>query len=166
LDIDDRPSKTRRKREMHELQALGERLVSLPETQLAAMELPERLRDAVLQARAITARGGLKRQLQYIGRLMREVDAGRIREAIERLDGAGRLERARHLAAEHWRTQLIEGGDASLEEFFSRYPSVERQRLRLAVRKAKAEYDSDRPPRYQRELFRLLHGLVGIEDGN
>lgn len=80
--IDERPSKSQRKREMHELQALGERLVALPEARLRAMPLPPELLDAVLEARAISARGGRKRQLQYIGRLMREVDAEPIRAAL------------------------------------------------------------------------------------
>ena len=69
------PSKSERKRQMLALQALGERLVGLSETELSTINIPDaRLKEAVLEARRITARGGLKRQLQYIGKLMRSVD--------------------------------------------------------------------------------------------
>jgi ribosome-associated protein len=78
----DRPSKTRLKRQMHELQQLGERLAALTPAQLARIELPEALREQIELARRITSREGLRRQLQYIGRLMRDVDADAIRLAL------------------------------------------------------------------------------------
>ncbi|OGA20916.1 MAG: hypothetical protein A3I02_00715 [Betaproteobacteria bacterium RIFCSPLOWO2_02_FULL_67_26] len=81
----DRPSKTQRKKQVHALQDLGAELVELSAEQLAAIELPESLRDAVEAARRITARGARRRQLQYIGKLMRRVDAGPIRAALAAL---------------------------------------------------------------------------------
>jgi ribosome-associated protein len=74
---EERVSKTRLKREMHARQEIGEALVALPEPRLAELDLPERLRDAVLEARRISKFGALRRQLQYIGRLMRDVDGRR-----------------------------------------------------------------------------------------
>ena len=71
-------SKSQRKREMHALQALGKTLVELPQEQLGRLDLPETLRDAIMQARSITKRGALRRQLQYVGRVMRDVDADHI----------------------------------------------------------------------------------------
>ena len=68
------PSKTRRKREMLALQELGVELVGLDDEQLAALNLPDALRDAVVQARRITRFEARRRQLQYIGKLMRGVD--------------------------------------------------------------------------------------------
>ncbi|MDH4181880.1 MAG: DUF615 domain-containing protein, partial [Betaproteobacteria bacterium] len=78
-------SKTRRKQAMHDLQDLGEALVALDPKALAKLDLPERLADAVAQARGITRHEARRRQLQYVGRLMRDVDPAPIRAALERL---------------------------------------------------------------------------------
>ncbi|HWY73643.1 MAG TPA: ribosome biogenesis factor YjgA [Burkholderiaceae bacterium] len=85
-DPGERPSKTRLKQQMHELQRLGEQLAALPPAQLARIELPEKLREQIELARRITAREGLRRQLQYVGRLMRTVDADAIRAALAAVD--------------------------------------------------------------------------------
>jgi len=81
------PSKTRLKRQMHELQRLGERLVALGPAQLQRIELPEALREQIEVARRITAREGLRRQLQYVGRLMRDADADAIRAQLAAVTG-------------------------------------------------------------------------------
>jgi ribosome-associated protein len=77
-----RPSKTELKRQMHELQRLGEQLVGLSPARLQRIDLPERLREQVEAARRIKSREGLRRQLQYIGRLMRAADAESIRAEL------------------------------------------------------------------------------------
>ena len=82
-DGDGSVSKTRRKQEMHELQALGERLVELNNRQLQALALPEDLHEAVMDSRAITKHEARRRHLQFIGRLMRSVDAEPIREKLK-----------------------------------------------------------------------------------
>lgn len=152
-------SKSQRKREMLALQALGERLVELPAPQLDRIDLPADLREAVHAARAITARGGRKRQLQYIGKLMRGVDAQPIRDAIERLDGNDRAEQAILHRAESWRARLLDEGDAALGELIDACPGADRQHLRRLARDAAAERAAERPPRLQRELFRALREL-------
>jgi ribosome-associated protein len=83
----ERPSKTRLKRQMHDLQRLGERLVALGPAQLQRLELPEQLREQVEFARRITAREALRRQLQYLGRLMRDTDADAIRARLAMVTG-------------------------------------------------------------------------------
>ncbi len=83
--LDERPSKSSRKRAAHAAQALGERLIALKETDLARLPLPENLLDAVREARRIKARGGLSRQKQYIGKLMRDLDTAAIEDALENL---------------------------------------------------------------------------------
>lgn len=155
----DRPSRSQRKRDMLELQGLGERLVDLPKEVVEGLPLPDALRDAVVAARSITARGGRKRQLQFIGRLMREVDAGPIRTALAELDGRGAVDKAAFRAAERWRARLIED-DGALTEFVDRYPDTDRQHLRRLVRDTRAETEAGRPPRHRRELFRYLHTLL------
>jgi len=86
-DPRERPSKTRLKRQMHELQRLGERLAALAPAQLAQIELPEALREQIELTRRITAREALRRQLQYVGRLMRQADADAIRAALANVAG-------------------------------------------------------------------------------
>lgn len=83
---EERPSKSELKRQMHALQALGEQLVELKRDQLARMELPEELRDAVEFAHRITSRGARRRHMQYLGKLMRQVDADAVRAALSRID--------------------------------------------------------------------------------
>ena len=86
-DPRERPSKTQLKRQMHELQRLGERLAALTPAQLARIELPEALREQIELTRRITAREALRRQLQYVGRLMRQADADAIRAALVDIGG-------------------------------------------------------------------------------
>ena len=87
VDPGERPSKTRLKRQMHELQRVGERLAALAPAQLARIELPEGLREQIELARRITSREALRRQLQYVGRLMRDADADAIRAALAHITG-------------------------------------------------------------------------------
>jgi len=83
--LDERPSKSSRKRAAHAAQALGERLIALKESDLVRLPLPESLLDAVREARRIKARGGLSRQKQYIGKLMRDLDTAAIEDALDTL---------------------------------------------------------------------------------
>lgn len=166
MSDDTSPSKSQLKRDMQALQDLGERLVALPQARLDRVELPAALRDAVLEARRISARGGRKRQLQYIGKLMRHVDAAPIEAAIARMDGNDQAATALLHQAERWRERLLEAGDDALTEFLDRYPGADRQRLRQLQRNARAERDSEKPPRYQRELFRLVSETLRVEEHN
>jgi ribosomal 50S subunit-associated protein YjgA (DUF615 family) len=105
---DERPSKTQRKKEVEALQALGERLVELNADQLAKVPLPDDLRDAVLEAKRIRSREGRRRQLQYIGKLMREIDPAPIARELERWDGQSREATAVHHRIERWRLRLLD----------------------------------------------------------
>ena len=82
---EERPSKSARKRAAHAAQPLGERLIGLKEADLARLPRPDLLRDAIREAKRIKARGGLSRQKQYIGKLMRDVDPEPIETALESL---------------------------------------------------------------------------------
>ena len=154
------PSKSQLKRESLALQDLGAELVKLPESQLAALDLPEKLRDAIELARRITSHGAQKRQRQYIGRLMHDVDAEPIRALLEQLRGSDRVSKARFQETERWRDRLIAEGDTALAEFLERRPTADRQHLRRLVREAAQEAAAGRPPRHARELFRYIQGLA------
>jgi len=151
-------SKTRRKREMHELQALGVALVALPEGMLQAMALDAKLLEAVLEAKRITAHEGKRRQIQYIGRLMREVDPAPIRARIAELEGSSAQASARHRRLEGWRERLI-GDDEALTAFAAEHPGADLQALRALIRNARKEASLGKPPHAFRELFRLLKEL-------
>jgi len=148
-------SKTRRKREMHELQALGVALVALPEGMLQAMALDAKLLEAVLEAKRITAHEGKRRQIQYIGRLMRDVDPAPIRARIAELEGSSAQASARHRRLEGWRERLI-GDDEALTAFAAEHPGADLQALRALIRNARKEASLGKPPHAFRELFRLL----------
>lgn len=153
------PSKSQRKRDAHALQDLGEQLVALSATQLDAIDLPESVRDAVRFARSLDARGARKRQLKFIGRLLRDADGNAIRAAIDILHGRNRQDAAcfRHL--ETLRERLISEGDGALTDVLAAHPHADRQRLRQLIRQARLEREQHRPPRSARVLFRLLREL-------
>lgn len=153
-------SKSQRKRDMAALQKLGEELTKLSPTELARVDLPEALREAIEAARRIHKRGAHQRQLQYIGRLIRGVDAAPIRAGLDRLKGTSREAAALQHRIEHWRERLLAGGDAEVAELIETYPAVDRQRLHQLVRNAKQEHAAQRPPRFSRELFRFLRDLM------
>ena len=154
-DADAAPSKTRRKKDMHALQALGEALVGLDPSKLKELELPERLADAIGQARSITKHEARRRQLQYVGRLMRDVDPEPIRAALERMETLPRAERAQFAAAERWRDRLLEE-EGAIAEFIAAHPGANLAELAELVHEARSERASGRPPHKFRALFRRV----------
>ena len=148
-------SKTKRKQQMHELQALGADLVALPEARLAAMPLPAELLAAAREAQRITSHEGRRRQIQYIGRLMRGVDPEPIREQLAAWQGRSRASAARLHALERWRERLL-ADDEALTEFARERPGADLQALRALIRNARKEAREHRPPRAFRALFRVL----------
>ena len=159
MQDEEKPSKTQRKREMHELQTLGTRLVELNSEQLAAIGLPEGLRDAIEFAQRTTKHEARRRQMQYIGRLMRSVDPGPIREKLKIWDGVSAQHTAEQHKVERWRDRLIED-DSSVDELVRAHPAIDARHLRALARKARDERASGAPPRAYRELFRALREIV------
>jgi len=158
----ERPSKTQRKKQMNELQALGERLVTLNAAQLDGIGLPEDLRTAVAEAQGMPRRESRRRQMQYIGRLMRDVDAEPIREKIAAWEGLSREHAAKLHAIERWRERLLDD-DAAIEELLRGRPGADSQRLRTLTRNARAEREAARQPKSYRELFRLLRDILELK---
>ena len=151
-------SKTQRKKAVHLLQALGEELVELNDDQLAAIELPEALRDAVMAARRITKFEARRRQLQYIGKLMRRVEVEPIRAALDALLAGSRRQIAAHKRIEAWRERLL-AGPGALDELLAEYPGADAQQLRVLVHGALREHDAGSPPRSFREIYQALRAL-------
>lgn len=153
--IEEQPSKTRVKKAMHELQSLGDSLVGLSAAQLAGFDLPPALSDAIAEARRISSHGARRRQMQYIGRLMRDIDAAPIRARLADLEGTSREARARQKQLERWRERLV-ADDAALTEYAAEHPGLDVQSFRTLIRNARREIEAGKPPRAQRELFRIL----------
>jgi ribosome-associated protein len=151
-------SKTRRKREMHELQALGVALVELPETLLKDMRLSQRLLDAVFEAKRIKSHEAKRRQIQYIGRLMREIDPTTIRSRLAEIEGRSAQATAAHRRLEAWRERLM-ADDGALTAFAAEHPGADLQALRTLIRNSRKEQKESKPPRAYRELFRVLKAI-------
>lgn len=152
-------SKTRRKRQMHDLQALGEALVRLPAEQLARLELPEHLRQAVVECRSMTRHEAIRRQRQYIGRLMRDIDAGPIAAQLEAMQAPSRRQTALFHRAERWRNDLVADPEA-VAAFVRDFPEADPHRLRSLAAAAAEERAAERPPRRYRELFQLINTIL------
>jgi len=159
---DELTSKTRKKKDMLALQDLGVKLVELNEQQLEAMQLPESLLEAVLEARRLTRHEARRRQMQYIGRLMRDLDAAPIRDRLDKWLGQGREHTAQLHALERWREDLL-AGDPALERFLREHPGADSQKLRTLIRNARREQGAALPPKSYRELFRVLRDITTKE---
>lgn len=161
-DPDARPSKSALKREMHALQEIGEELVALSKDALGRLDLPERLYDAVRQARNITSHEGKRRQLQYVGKIMRslhESEVAAIRRALDAIKGVSKAETARLHTLERWRERLLADDDA-LTKLLADHPRADAQQLRTLIRNARREQQQQRPPKAFRELFQVLRELL------
>jgi ribosome-associated protein len=154
------PSKSQLKRDMTALQDLGAELVELSRERLAKIDMPERLRDAILEAQRITKHEARRRQMQYIGKIMREIDPAPLREAMDEVNGVSAAANARQHRLEKLRTQLMED-EAAFGDVARAYPAADIQHLRQLRRNALKEAEQGKPPRAFRELFRQLRELDG-----
>ena len=150
-------SRSEMKRDMLELQRLGEAIVKLSPGQFATIPLDDEvLAEAIHTARRIKHREGLRRQMQFIGKLMRKIDTGNISIAFQKLQD-GRKEEARKFhELELWRDHLIETGPSATEEVVTKYPKGDRQHIRQLIMQAAKEKNANKPPASARKLFRYL----------
>jgi ribosome-associated protein len=154
------PSKSARKRAATAAQDLGTRLIALKESELKALDLPEILADAILLAKRITSRGGLARQRQYIGKLMRDVDPAPIELALGAESRLSALEAEKHKRVEAWRARLLSEGSSALDELVKWRPDADRKALQVLITKATStRVDSGSRERASRELFRAVRSL-------
>jgi ribosome-associated protein len=161
----ERPSKSERKRRSDDLQALGEALIDLPQSELDALPLPDPLREAVMLARRITAHGGLYRQKQYIGKLMRKIDAEPIRAALDAKGERERVQALRFRRVEQWRDRLLQEGAAAIEHLRAESKvQIDIQVLGELVDRARAERARGGPPHSSRELFRVLREALDTRE--
>lgn len=155
----DRPSKSQIKRELDALQDLGKEMTGLGTETLNRIPLPEDVRDAIDEYAKMRSFGAQRRQLQLIGKLMRNLDYNLVRQAIDLATGESRAAVAAHHSAERLRDRLLTDKEF-LTGFIAQYPAVDVQTLRRLIRSAQKEQSENKPPKSARELYRLLHALV------
>ena len=157
----DRPSKSQRKRDMIALQKLGEQLVGESRDRVQRVPMPDILRDAILECQRVKAHEGRRRQVQYIGRLMRElneVEVAAIQKAVDSWKGQSKAEAAALHALERQRERLL-ANDQALTELIALHPDIDAQHLRTLIRNARKEQEQQKPPKASREIFQILKTL-------
>jgi ribosome-associated protein len=154
-------SKSQKKRDMLALQDMGEALVRLSVDSIRKLELPEQLLAAVLEAKRIPAskHGGFKRQMQYIGKVMRNVDSVPIAEQLEAMSAPNKKQTALHHLAERWRARLLEDATA-IGGFLNEFPDADRARLEQYIRSTQDEKAKGKPPKHFRLLYQVLHDTI------
>ena len=153
------PSKTKIKKQMHELRDLGKELTELGKDQLAQLDIPENLRDALREMKSINKFGAQRRQIQYIGKLMRDVNPAPILAKLDAWKGKSQHHVAYMHQLERWRDRLLES-DAALTELLSAHPQADAQRLRTLIRNAQKEMEAQKPPKNFREIFQVLREII------
>lgn len=151
----DKISKTKRKQQMLELQDLGEELVALSKDALKKTPMSDELREAIKEYQRIPTHGAHRRQMQYIGKIMRNEDTAPIIEKLKQLKGSSTAATALLHRIERYRTEMI-AKDEAITQFLSDFPAVEAQPLRALVRNARKEAEQVKPPKAYRELFQLI----------
>lgn len=149
------PSKSQLKREATRLQHLGKRLTELKADQLEALDLSEQLLHAIHEHHRFTSRGAKHRQLQFIGRVMRDIDAAALTEQLEQLQGNTGQSKHTHHAVEQWRARLVDDPQA-LTQFIVAHPTTDRQQLRHLIKKILRQPDEPTRKLLNRELFRFI----------
>lgn len=163
-EIDTRPpSRSQKKRDSSALQVLGGKLAELPESALKRLSLPPRLHQAIKDYKALTKHEAKRRQLQFIGALMRETDADPLARAVDDMEAGNRGQAREFHELEAWRAALLAGDESHLEDILLLAPEEDRNTLRPQIRQlarnARAEQEKGKPPRSARSLFRLLREL-------
>ena len=153
------PSKTKIKKQMHELRDLGEELTELGKDQIAQLDIPENLRDAIREMHRMKTFGAKRRQMQYIGKLMRDIDTAPIIAKLNTWKGTSQQHIGYMHQLERWRERLLEN-DAALTELLSQYPQTDVQRLRTLIRNTIKEREAGKPAKNYREIFQVLRETI------
>ena len=155
-------SKSEIKRDAEDLKQLGEKLVNLTKANLTKVPLDDSLKDAIELAQRLQ-KEARRRQLQYIGKLLRSIDAEPIREALEKIENKHNQQQAMLHKLEILRDELVTKGDAALTDLLNEHPSADRQQLRNLIRAAQKEKEQNKPSKAYREIYQILRALI-LED--
>lgn len=152
-------SKSEIKRDAEHLKKLGENLIALNSTNLDKIPLEDNIREAIHLAQRLKMEAR-RRQIQYIGKLLRHIDPEPIQEALDKVENRHNQQLALLQKLELIREQLLEDGDNTLNELMIEYPILDRQHLRNLIRMAQKERESNKPPKNYREIFQYLKSVI------
>jgi ribosome-associated protein len=156
IEIDDLPSRSQLKRDSQELRDLGEQLVLMANSHLEKITLDSSLLAAIKEARRLKNLDARRRQIQYIGKLMRNIDLTEIRYSLDKLNHQSQTFRQHFAMLEQWRDRLIDEGNSAIEEFLIDYPNADRQKIRNLSRQASREKTGSA----KTKLFKYLKELA------
>ena len=159
IEDEDLISKSQLKRDSQALQDMGAQLVEMPEGQLTKFDLPENLKDAIYEARRLKNREGKRRQLQFIGKLMRTADISFIQETLDKMDHQSQTYRQHFQQLENWRDRIIREGSPAIEALIEKYPQADRQQMRNLQRQASRELARKNATTACRKIFAYLREL-------
>ncbi|WP_373818197.1 ribosome biogenesis factor YjgA [Glaesserella sp.] len=152
-------SKSEIKRDAEHLKKLGASLIELNPTNLAKMPLDDNLREAIELAQKLRLEAR-RRQIQYIGKLLRNIDPEPIQEALDKVENRHNQQLALLHKLELLRDQLVEQGDDVLNNLIDEYPTLDRQHLRNLIRSAQKEKQTNKPPKNYREIYQYLKSVI------
>ena len=158
------PSKSQLKREDTALQDLAKELAGLSTAQLSGLSLPEDIFDAVRATASMPPKGARKRQLKFIGGLLRNLDVDPLREELAALKSQSVHTAREHHKIEQWRDRLLAEDNQALTNLLNEYPSADRQQIRQLIRNAKKETETGKPPKSSRLIYRYLKELFEEND--
>lgn len=157
--IEDRPSKTQLKADAHELQLLGEQLAEMTKDQLNQLDLPEILRDAIDELKNVGKHEATRRQMQFIGKCMRDVDPEPIRAQIDRWEMGTKANKAAFKTSERWRDRLL-AEPGAIDDFLLEWPAVDRAALQKLVTLARTQAARGDAPAASRQVFRVIYRVL------
>ena len=157
-------SKSQKKRDCHALQKISDRLLKLKREELALIDLPAELADALKETQRIRSNSALKRQRQYLGKIMRSVDSDAIEQQLNRVLHRNDTNTAQFKKIEQWRDRLITNDKEVLGEIIQQFPEVDRHHVHNLVRQASKETQEQKPPAAARKLFKYLRELDMARD--
>lgn len=157
-------SKSQKKRDCHALQKISDQLLTLKADELALLDLPAELEDALKEAHHLHSNSALKRQRQYLGKIMRSCDSEAIEQQLNHVIHRNDTNTARFKKIEKWRDRLIENDKDVLGEIIQQHPDIDRHHVHNLVRQAKKEAQANAPPAASRKLFKYLREIVAVSD--
>lgn len=153
-------SKTRRKKQAHDLQALGVALMKLPAEHFARIRMPDDLREAIAEARRFTRHEAIRRQMQYVGKMMRDMDCTPILEQFTALTAPSKKQTALFHRAEKWREEILTN-PLAIDQFLAEFPETDADELRKQVTLATEERKTTgNKPKHYRALFHTINAVV------
>lgn len=154
------PSRSQLKRENQELRDMGEQLVLLANSQLEKITLDDSLKEAIKEARRLKNLDARRRQIQYIGKLLRKIDITEINYSLEKINHQSQTFRQHFAKLEQWRDRFISEGNDAIEDFIANYPEADRQQLRNLQRQACREKSQNKPSAASEKLFKYIRQLA------